>query len=109
MAYDEALADRIRDLWVGRTDVVEKRMFGGLCFMVAGHMTAGVVGDDLMVRTGKEQHDALVQAPGASTMNFTGKPMRAMLVVTADALDSDDTLTRWLERALDFTGTLPPK
>ncbi len=79
MAYDEELADRVS--WSATADFVEKKMFGGLAFMVNTHMACGLVGDGLMVRVGSENHeDAL--ARGAVEMDFTGRPMRGMVLVT---------------------------
>jgi len=84
-------------------------MFGGLCFMVSGHMTLGTLGSDLCVRIGKDNHDTWVTEPGARTMDFTGRPMRSMLVVSSDAIADDAVLEAWVDRALGFVATLPPK
>ncbi len=99
MAYDEGLADRIRAAFRGRDDVVEKKMFGGITFMVAGRMACGVVHDDLMVRVGPDGHDEALAQPGTRPMDFTGKPMRGMIYVAPDAIATDDALGRWLDRA----------
>lgn len=109
MAFDEGLAERIRDVLRDRQDVVEKRMFGGLAFMVRGHMTVGINGDELMVRVGKDGHaDALAQ-PHAREMDFTGRALKGFVYVGTEGIESDDALTGWVDRALDFVGTLPPK
>jgi len=75
VAYDDELAGRVPALLAELTDFEERKMFGGLAFMVNTHMACGIVGDDLMVRVGKDNHDAAVNA-GATEMDFTGRPMR---------------------------------
>jgi TfoX/Sxy family transcriptional regulator of competence genes len=100
MAYDEGLAGRIRSVLRGRDDVVEKKMFGGLTFMVAGRMACGVVHDDLMVRVGPDGHDDALTEPGTRPMDFTGRPMRGMVYVAPAAVATDDDLRRWVDRAV---------
>ena len=100
MAYDEGLAARIRTTLRGRDDVVEKRMFGGLTFMVGGRMACGVVHDDLMVRVGPDCHDEALTEPGTRPMDFTGRPMRGMVYVASAAVATDDDLRRWVDRAV---------
>lgn len=100
MTYDEVLAERIRTALRGRDDVVEKKMFGGLTFMVAGRMACGVVHDDLMVRVGPRGHDEAIAQPHARTMDFTGKPMRGMVYVAPAGVVTDDDLRSWVDRAV---------
>jgi TfoX/Sxy family transcriptional regulator of competence genes len=100
MAYDEGLAERIRSSLGGRDDVLEKKMFGGLTFMIAGRMACGVVHDDLMVRVGPDGHDAALTEPGARPMDFTGRPMRGMVYVAPAAVTTDTDLQRWVDRAV---------
>src|SRR5258705_4208163 len=100
MAYDEGLAERIRSALRARDDVIEKRMFGGLTFMVGGRMACGVVHDDLMVRVGPDGHDEALTEPGARPMDFTGKPMRGMVYVASAAVASHDCLRRWVHQAV---------
>ena len=83
MAYDEGVAQRLRDVFGDRTDVVEKRMFGGLAFMVSGNMCCGVVGKELMARVGPEQYEQALKEPYAREMDFTGKPMKGFVYVGA--------------------------
>jgi len=109
MAYDEGLAQRIRDHFAGRTDVVEKKMFGGLCFMVHDHMCCGLLGHDLMARVGPERYDEYLALSHANPMEFTGRPMKGMLTVEADGLAEDTALAAWIDRCLEFIDTLPPK
>lgn len=112
MAYDEGLAQRVRELLEGRADelvVVEKKMFGGLCFMVQGNMCCGILQDDIMVRVGADAHaDALAQ-PHARPMDFTGKAMKGMVYVGPEGLEGDDDLEGWVQRGLSFTLSLPAK
>ncbi len=109
MAYDDGLAERLRDAFMGRTDVIEKKMFGGIAFMVSGHMCCGVTGDDLMVRVGAEGLEDALLLPHAHPMDFTGRPMKGFVYVEPSGLDSDESLQAWVNRGLGFVTTLPPK
>jgi TfoX/Sxy family transcriptional regulator of competence genes len=100
MAYDERLAQRIRSALRGRDDVVEKKMFGGLTFMIAARMAVGVVHDDLMVRVGPDGHDEALTESGTRPMDFTGRPMRGMVYVAPAAVATDHDLQRWVDRAV---------
>ena len=84
-------------------------MFGGLAFMMKGHMFCGVVKSDLMLRLGDEAAAAALTRPHTRAMDFTGKPMKSMLFVDAAGLDSDESLQAWIESALKYAGSLPPK
>ncbi len=96
MAYDEALAQRIRSLLASRHDVRELKMFGGLAFMVADKMAVGIVGEDLMVRVGREAYEEMVGRPHARPMDFTGRPSRGMVYVGPDGVLTDADLARWV-------------
>lgn len=109
MAYDEALAQRVRMTLGSRPDVVEMKMFGGVAFMVRDHMACGIVGEDLMVRVGPEAHPGALAEPHVRPMDFNGRPMRGYVYVGPDALAADADLARWVERGVDFALTLPPK
>jgi TfoX/Sxy family transcriptional regulator of competence genes len=101
MAYDPVLAERVRDLLEGRPAVTEQRMFGGLAFLVDRSMCCGIVGDELMLRLGADgAADALAREPHTRPMDFTGKPMRNFIFVTAQGVRTDAQLRRWVERAL---------
>jgi TfoX/Sxy family transcriptional regulator of competence genes len=100
MAYDERLAERIRTSLSDRDDVVERKMFGGITFMVAGRMACGVVHDDLMVRVGSDRHDAALAEPYTRPMDFTGRPSRGMVYVEPAGIRSEADLTQWIERAV---------
>ena len=109
MAYGEGLADRVRGALLPRPDIEEKKMFGGLAFMVGGHMCCGVIGDDLMVRVGRDAYEDALAAKGARPMDFTGRPMKSMVFVGAAGTERDADLRGWIDTALDFVRTLPPK
>jgi hypothetical protein len=102
MAYDERLAERIRTTLGGRDDVEEKRMFGGLAFMVAGSMACGIVGSDLMARVGDERFDAALARPHARLMDFTGKPLRGFVLVGAAGVRTAAQLKKWVDETVSF-------
>jgi TfoX/Sxy family transcriptional regulator of competence genes len=109
MAYDEGLSERVREALAEAGDVSERKMFGGLAFMVAGHMTCGVLEDRLMVRVGPDAYDEALSEPHAHPMDFTGRPMKGMVYVAPEGLTEDAALRVWVERGLRFAGSLPPK
>ena len=110
MAYDVELADRVRELLATEPDVVEKRMFGGLAFMVAGHMAVGASGQGgLMLRCDPARTDSLVEDPRASRMVMRGREMDGWLRIDVDADAPDDELGRWVAHGVDHVRSLPPK
>jgi len=109
MAYDEGLAERIREALEDREDVTERKMFGGLAFLVGGNMCAGVVKDELMVRVGPDAYEACLARPHARKMDFTGRPMKGMVYVGCDGFESDRDLRAWIERGVRFAASLPAK
>jgi TfoX/Sxy family transcriptional regulator of competence genes len=108
MAFDETLAARVRDALEG-LDIIEKKMFGGLAFMLSGNMCVGISGDDLMVRIGPDSEEEALSRPGVRVFDMTGRPMRGWILVAASVLEPDDALSEWVERGVDFAGTLPAK
>src|SRR5262249_8008370 len=108
MAYDEMLAERVREELQGDSAYSERKMFGGLCFMLHGNMCVGVVGDRMMLRLGEEAAENALQQPNVAPMDFTGKPMKAMVYVDQVALD-DAALARWVDQATGFARSLPAK
>jgi TfoX/Sxy family transcriptional regulator of competence genes len=102
MSYDEKLAARVRAVLSTRDDVVEKKMFGGLCFMVEGAMCCGLTKSDFMVRVGAASYDEALAQPHARPMDFTGRPLKGMVYVAPEGLGTDDALTRWVRRGLEF-------
>jgi TfoX/Sxy family transcriptional regulator of competence genes len=109
MAYDESVAQRVRQAIQGRDGLSERKMFGGLCLMLHGNMFAGIINDELMLRVGPENSDELLAHPGARPMDFTGKPMKGYLYVEPAAFATPEGLKGWLGHALNFVETLPPK
>ena len=109
MAYDEYLADRIRTIFTNKqASFVEKKMMGGLCFMVDDKMCCGIYFDKkketdlLMARIGSEKHESALQEKGCHPMDFTGRPMKGYVFVTPEGFDSDNDLERWVQLCLDF-------
>ena len=110
MAYDEALADRIRGLIGNDPDVREKSMFGGLAFLVGGNMAVGVSGQGgLMIRVDREQTDALLKEPHAEPFVMRGKEARGWLRVAAEGVLTDEGLEPWVDRGVAYARSLPPK
>ena len=109
MAYDEGLAQRIREELEDREDVVEKKMFGGLAFLLGGNMSIGVMKGELMVRVGPEAHEAALGQLHARKMDLTGRAMKGFVYVGLAGFESDDDLRAWIERGVAFAGSLPPK
>jgi TfoX/Sxy family transcriptional regulator of competence genes len=109
MPYDESLAVRIRLALARRSDIDERKMFGGLAFLMRGNMCCGVVDDTLMLRLGNDGAAAALDEPHTRPMDFTGKPMRSMVYVGPAGIAADDDLSRWLSRAIGFAETLPRK
>jgi TfoX/Sxy family transcriptional regulator of competence genes len=108
MAYDEALAARVREALATRTGLTERAMFGGLAFMLEGHMACGVVGGELMVRLGRERAAAALGLPHVRPMDFTGRPLAGMVFVDRNGLRGA-ALRRWVDAACGFAQSLPPK
>ena len=109
MAYDEGLAQRIRELMAEHETVVEKKMFGGLAFMLQGNMSCGVSGDDLMLRVGPEAYEEALARPHARPMDFTGKPLRGFVYVDPVGFAEDDDLADWVAMSTRFALSLPAK
>lgn len=109
MAFDDELAVRVRAALATHTDVVERRMFGGLAFMVGGHMAVGVIGQDLMVRVGPDHYETAVAEPHVREMDFTGRPLRGMVYVERDGVRDDDELRSWVARGVAYAEAQPPK
>ena len=109
MAYDEGLAELMRGDLADEPGISERRMFGGLAFMLGGHMCCGVVGSELMVRVGPDAHDEALAQEHAREMDFTGRPLRGFVYVAERGFASDEDLKAWIDRGVAFAGSLPPK
>ncbi len=108
MAYDEDLADRAREVMPTDAEVTERKMFGGLAFLLRGHMFAGIVGSELMVRIGHEAAQRALELDHVREMDFTGRPMKNMIFVQPAGLHGP-ALERWITAAADYARTLAPK
>jgi TfoX/Sxy family transcriptional regulator of competence genes len=109
MAYSETLAQRIREALGKRKGVTERKMFGGLAFLVNGNMCCGVNGDRLMLRLGEEGAAEALGGPHVRPMDFTGKPMKSMVYVEPAGVASDEALRKWVGQAAAFASSLPAK
>ncbi|MGP3948577.1 TfoX/Sxy family protein [Streptomyces sp. 7N604] len=109
MAFDEGLAERIRDRLGADPAITEKRMFGGLAFLCRGNMAVGVHGGELIVRVGPDGADAALARPGARVFDMTSRPMRDWIMVDSSALAEDAVLSDWIEEGHAFAASLPPK
>ncbi|QFT55894.1 TfoX/Sxy family protein [Microbulbifer sp. THAF38] len=107
MAYNETLAEKVRNLLQGSQGLSEKQMFGGLAFMLNGNMACGVVGEELMVRVGPDNYQDALAERYTRPMDFTGRPLKGMVYVEEDAVEQD--LDEWVNRGVEFAGSLPPK
>ena len=109
MAYDEELANRLREQLSG-TSYTEKKMFGGLAFLIGGNMSVAASGQGgLLVRVDPSEYDALLAEPGVEPMDMGRGPMRGWLRVNADALADEDTLGAWVTRGVSYASSLPAK
>ena len=102
MAYSEKLADNVRESLSDRPKVVEKKMMGGLTFMVNGKMCVGILNDDLMARIDPDGHEAALQRKGCREMDFTGRPMKGFVFVSPEGTSTKKNLEYWIGLALEF-------
>ena len=109
MAYDEGLAERIRSVLDEQPGVSERRMFGGVAFLVKGHMSVGIVQDKLMVRVGPESYDRVLRERHARRMDFTGRPMKGFVYVVPEGHESDASLEHWVNLGVSYVTSLPAK
>jgi TfoX/Sxy family transcriptional regulator of competence genes len=109
MAFDESLAARIRDGLTRKNNIEEKKMFGGIGFLLSGNMLVGVWKKSLIVRLGGEEGADAIHEPHAKAFDITGKPMKGWILVEPEGIKNDDQLKGWIERAMKFVRTLPRK
>ena len=109
MAYDEKTAERVRRILSPEPDVIEKKMFGGLCFMARGSMCCGLTSTGFMVRVGREAYKRTLAEPHARPMEFTGRPMAGFVYVDPSGYRTDTALAKWVQKGIDFVSTLPAK
>jgi TfoX/Sxy family transcriptional regulator of competence genes len=108
MAYDRKLAERIRSQ-LGSVPFVEKKMFGGVGFLLNGNMACGVNKDDLIVRINPEKQDTLLKKPHTKPFDLTGKPMKGWLLVEASGCKTEKQLSTWIKEGVEFASILPSK
>ena len=106
MAYDEKLADRIRKALATRKAITEKKMFGGIAFLLRGKMCCGVLNADLVVRVGAEDYGKILKRRHARPMDFTGRPITGFVYVDSRGVRTDAALAKWLREALDYVRSL---
>jgi hypothetical protein len=109
MPYDKGLAQRVREILEEEPGFDEKKMFGGLCFLLFGNMVCGIIKDDLIVRIGSDNYNAALKMPHAKKFDLTGKALTGWVMVLSRGLDSDKPLGEWVQKAIRFVRTLPPK
>ena len=109
MAYDEGLAARIEEILSDLPEVEEKKMFGGIAFLINKHMCVGVIGDRLMARVGPEKYRESLAKNHVSKMTFTGKAMTGMIYVDQEGIASDKDLKFWIDLSLSYIKDLPSK
>lgn len=109
MVFDNQLATRIRNLFPSDLQVQERKMFGGLAFLIQGHMSCGIVGDRLMIRIAPENYEETLMQPHVLPMDFTGKPMRGFIYVEPAGISTEAALSHWLGRGIAVASSLSPK
>jgi TfoX/Sxy family transcriptional regulator of competence genes len=109
MAYDTILASRVRDVLGDNPEIGERKMFGGIAFLLSGNMAVGVSKDELMVRVDPDEYDDALAQPGVRAFDMTGRPMRDGSWWRREATAEPADLRQWVEIGLDFAATLPPK
>jgi TfoX/Sxy family transcriptional regulator of competence genes len=109
MAYDERLADRVRAALTSRPRLTERKMFGGIAFMLSGNMATGVIRDDLIVRLDPEEGERALAEPHVRMFDLTGRPMTGFVLVGREATATEEGLNAWVARAAAFAESLPPK
>lgn len=109
MAYDAGLAERVRELISLREGLSERKMFGGIAWMLSGNMACGVMGDELLVRVGREEYAEALAEPHVRQFDFTGRPMRGFVVVEAAGIAGDEELSGWVDVGAAHAASLPPK
>ncbi len=109
MAYDEGLAQRIRESLSNQPDLEEIKMFGGIGFMAQGNMVCGVLNDSLIVRVGPEHYPEALAQPHTKEFDFTGRPMTGWVTVSLEGYEADDSFEKWVNRGITYALSLPPK
>jgi len=109
MAFDESLAERVRKQLDRQAGLTEKKMFGGLAFLINGNMSVGVHGSELIVRVAPEATTDALKEPGARPFDITGRPMKGWLLVGGPGVKEPAALTKWVRRSVEYAAALPKK
>lgn len=109
MPFDDKLANRVRKI-LGEIDgLSEKKMFGGLCFLLNGNMALGLVNEDLMIRVRPDSYENMLSQPHVRKMDFTGKPLKGFLYIDEKGTETEKDLRKWVLKGVEFARLLPPK
>ena len=87
----------------------EKKMFGGICFLMAGNMACGIINDDIIVRVRVDHYEESLKSPFARPFDMTGRPMKGWVMISSEGLESDDDLAKWIQKGIGYARSLPPK
>jgi hypothetical protein len=109
MAYSESLAERVRQFFANGRGITEKKMFGAVCFLLNGNLCVGVWKTSLIARLGPDEAQAALREPDVVEFDVTGRAMKGWVMVEAEGIDTDQQLSRWIERSVQFVSTLPRK
>jgi hypothetical protein len=109
MAYDEGLAQRVTELLEEKPGFNEKKMFGGVCYLLNGNMACGVLNEDIIVRVGVERYEDSLKSPHTRKFDMTGRPMKGWVMVSPEGHESDEDLEAWIKKGVSFALSLPPK
>jgi TfoX/Sxy family transcriptional regulator of competence genes len=109
MTFNEITAVKVRNLMEKAPGLSERRVFGGVAFMVGGNMCCGVIEDHLVVRVGPKSYENALREPHTRPMDLTGRPLAGFVSVAPEGFDTQDALLKWIDRGLDFVRTLPVK
>jgi len=109
MAYDEGLAQRVRELLEEKPDFLEKKMFGGVCFLLNGNMVCGIINEDLIVRVGPEKYESSLKLRHVRKFDITGKAMKGWVMVSYEGHESDKNLLNWIRQGVSYVQSLPEK
>jgi TfoX/Sxy family transcriptional regulator of competence genes len=109
MAYDEGLAQRVREILEEQPDFREKNMFGGIAFLLRGNMASGIIGDALIIRVGPDSYEVALKEPHARKFDLTGRPMKGWVMVSSEGCESDEDLLAWIQKGVNHALSLPAK
>ena len=109
MAYNESLASRLRECFARTKDVVEKKMFGSVVFLIHGNLLVGVWKDSLIVRVGPDNYEDALLEEHVCEFDVTGRPMKGWIMVEPEGVETDESLRTWIDRATEYVRSLPKK